>query len=63
MTDKNKKSNTRVKKSDWLEKALEILERDGIDEVKIERLARELGVSRSGFYSHFENRQALIIET
>ncbi len=60
MTDKNKKSNTRLKKADWLEKALEVLERDGIDEVKIERLARELAVSRSGFYWHFENRQDLI---
>jgi len=60
MTDKKQKSNTRVKKADWLEKALEVLENDGIDEVKIERLARELRVSRSGFYWHFENRQALI---
>ena len=60
MTDKKKKSDTRVKKADWLEKALEVLESDGMNEVKIERLARELGVSRSGFYWHFENRQDLI---
>jgi len=58
MTDK--KTNTRVSKADWLEKALEVLESDGIDGVKVERLASELKVSRSGFYWHFENRQALI---
>ena len=58
ITDKKKKN--RVSKADWLEKALEVLESDGLDEVKIERLARELKVSRSGFYWHFENRQALI---
>ena len=55
-----KKKNKRVSRADWLEKALEVLENDGIEEVKIERLARELKVSRSGFYWHFENRQALI---
>lgn len=60
MTDKKKKPRTRVKKSDWLEKALEVLESDRTDEVKIERLGRELRVSRSGFYWHFENRQDLI---
>lgn len=58
MTGKNK--NRRVSKADWLEKALEVLENEGIDEVKIERLAKELKISRSGFYWHFENRQALI---
>lgn len=58
ITDKNTKN--RVSKADWLEKALEVLESDGLDEVKIDRLARELKVSRSGFYWHFENRQALI---
>lgn len=58
MTDRKKRN--RVSKADWLEKALEVLENDGLDEVKIDRLARELKVSRSGFYWHFENRQALI---
>lgn len=38
MTDK--KPNKRVSKADWLEKALEVVESDGIIEVKIDRLAR-----------------------
>jgi len=57
---KNKKSKKRVSQADWLEKALEILEIESLDEVKIDRLAKELNVSRSGFYWHFDNRQALI---
>ena len=50
----------RVSKAEWLELALETLEKDGIDKVKIEHLAKRLNVARSGFYWHFENRQALI---
>jgi len=59
---KNRKLSKRVSKAEWLEKALKILETEGIDYVKIERLSKELNVSRSGFYWHFENRQALINE-
>jgi AcrR family transcriptional regulator len=58
MTKKN--SNKRVSKADWLEKALDILEKDGVDAVKIDRLAKELKVSRSGFYWHFKDRRLLI---
>jgi AcrR family transcriptional regulator len=50
----------RVSKADWLEMALNILEKDGIEEVKIERLARELNISKSGFYWHFKDRKDLI---
>ncbi len=58
MTKKAKKK--RVSKADWLEKALDVLEIDGINEVKIERLARELNISKSGFYWHFKDRKDLI---
>ena len=50
----------RVSKADWLEKALGVLERDGIDAIKIEHLAKELNVAKSGFYWHFKNRQTLV---
>ena len=43
-------------RADWLEAALAVLERDGVDGVKVDRIARELGISRSGFYWHFRNR-------
>jgi AcrR family transcriptional regulator len=58
MTKQAKKK--RVSKADWLEKALDVLEIDGINEVKIERLARELNISKSGFYWHFKDRKDLI---
>jgi len=50
----------RISKTQWLHKALETLELKGVDKVKIETLAKELGTSRSGFYWHFKNRQDLL---
>jgi len=52
--------NIRVSKDQWLAKALETLELEGIEGVKIERLAKQLGISRSGFYWHFKNRQDML---
>ncbi len=57
---KKKSTKKRVSKADWLEKALDVLETDGIDEVKIERLAKELSISKSGFYWHFKDKKDLI---
>ena len=59
---KPKKTNNikRVSKDQWLTKALETLESSGVEAVKIERLAKALGISRSGFYWHFKNRQDLL---
>ena len=54
------KTKKRISKAEWMEKALEILEIEGIAAVKIERLAKELGTSRSGFYWHFRNRRDLL---
>ena len=50
----------RVSKDQWLIKALDTLESSGVEAVKIERLAKAFGISRSGFYWHFENRQDLL---
>ena len=55
-TNKNKG----VSKRQWLTKALETLETDGYEAVKIDRLAKQLGISRSGFYYHFKDRQDLL---
>ena len=49
----------RVSKNDWLLAALDMLESDGIDNVHIERLARKLRVSKSGFYWHFKDKKDL----
>jgi AcrR family transcriptional regulator len=50
----------RTSKAEWLEKALEALEADGVSGVKIDRLAKQLETSRSGFYWHFKDRQDLL---
>ncbi len=55
-TNKNKG----VSKEQWLAKALETLGKDGFEAVKIDRLAKQLHVSRSGFYYHFQDRQDLL---
>jgi AcrR family transcriptional regulator len=57
---KKPSSNKGVSKGQWLEIALEELAFRGVDTVKIERLAKGLGISRSGFYWHFKNRQDLL---
>jgi AcrR family transcriptional regulator len=50
----------RVSKRDWLDKALELLASGGIDAVRIVDLARQLNVSKSGFYWHFKDRAELL---
>ncbi len=52
----------RTSKAEWLEAALAALENEGIDGVKIERLAKDLKISRSGFYWHFQDRSELLTE-
>ena len=54
------KNNRRVSTEQWLVKALDALESKGVEAVKIERLAKSLNISRSGFYWHFKNRQDLL---
>lgn len=54
------KKSARVSKADWLARALDVLEEVGIDGVRIERLARDLGVAKSGFYYHFRDRPDLL---
>jgi AcrR family transcriptional regulator len=50
----------RLSALDWLDAALEIFERDGVEAVRIEPLARKLNVSRGSFYWHFRDRAALL---
>ncbi|MBT8129911.1 MAG: TetR/AcrR family transcriptional regulator [Gammaproteobacteria bacterium] len=52
--------NTRISKDQWLASALKVLENEGIDGVRVDKLARQLGVARSGFYWHFQDRRDLL---
>jgi AcrR family transcriptional regulator len=49
-----------LQRFDWLLKALDIFITEGIDAVRITRLADELNVTRGSFYWHFSNREDLI---
>ncbi|HEY5816501.1 MAG TPA: TetR/AcrR family transcriptional regulator [Solirubrobacterales bacterium] len=55
-------AHARTPRSSWIEKGLRALSDGGPDAVRIEPLARALGVSKGGFYWHFEDRQALLDE-
>lgn len=50
---------TRVR---WIEAGLEALARGGPDAVRVETLATELGVTKGGFYGHFDGRSAFLRE-
>ena len=52
----------RRKKIDWLRAALAVFESEGIEGVRVERLARDLNVAKSGFYWHFKDRDELYDE-
>ena len=44
----------------WVTIGRKVLARSGIDSVKVEPLARALGVTKGSFYWHFEDRAALL---
>ena len=52
----------RVSKTDWLDAGLEMLRAKGVDSVRVERLADSVGVSKSGFYWHFKNRDDFLYQ-
>src|SRR5216684_7779013 len=53
---------TRTPRSNWIEEGLRALAVGGPDAVRIEPLAKALGVTRGGFYWHFDDRRALLEE-
>ena len=46
----------------WIEEGLRALAAGGPDAVRVEALARALGVTKGGFYNHFDDRPALLDE-
>ncbi len=55
-------ADTRTPRSKWIEQGLRALAAGGPDAVRIEPLAQALGVTRGGFYWHFDDRGALLEE-
>ena len=52
----------RTPRTSWVEEGLRALGVGGPDAVRIEKLAQALGVTKGGFYWHFEDRGALLEE-
>ncbi|MCK0142624.1 TetR/AcrR family transcriptional regulator [Aliiroseovarius sp. F20344] len=59
MTQK-RQNRPRATKKLWLDAAIELLIKTGADGVKIMPLAERLGLTRTGFYHHFRDRDALL---
>lgn len=53
---------TRTPRGRWIEEGLSALAAGGPDAVRIGPLAQALGVTRGGFYWHFDDRDALVKE-
>ena len=52
----------RTPRTSWIEEGLRALGVGGPDAVRIETLAQALGVTKGGFYGHFDGRRALLDE-
>ena len=50
----------RLTRQDWLTAALGALARDGVAAIRVEPLAKRLGVTKGSFYWHFADRPALL---
>lgn len=55
-------ATARTPRSRWIEEGLRALADGGPDAVRIEPLARALGVTKGGFYGYFADRRALLGE-
>jgi AcrR family transcriptional regulator len=54
------KSDGPLDADSWTQAALTILARNGVEAVRVERLAKVLGVTKGSFYWHFKDRRALL---
>lgn len=56
---RKRESATTLDTAAWIEAAMDALAEGGIDAVRIDPLAKKLGVTRGSFYWHFKDRAAL----
>ena len=60
---KPKKSGIdRQSKKSWLDAGLQALASGGVDKVRVESLAKNLGVTKGSFYWHFKDREQFLDE-
>ncbi len=55
-----KRTKTKLGPEAWVRAALAAVGREGVRAVRVESLARELGVTKGSFYWHFADREALL---
>jgi len=55
-------AQTRTPRASWIDEGLRALAGGGPDAVRVEPLAQALGITKGGFYWHFEHRNALLEE-
>lgn len=48
--------------ADWVKAATEVLVQNGIDAVRVDVLAKTMGVTRGSFYWHFRDREDLLLQ-
>lgn len=48
--------------NDWIRAGIARLANDGVESVRVEVLARDLGVSKGSFYWHFRDRDELLMQ-
>ena len=56
-----RRSGTTLTREAILDRALELVERDGIAALSMRRLGEELGVDATAFYRHFRDKDALVL--
>lgn len=58
--DANSASRAQLSRADWIATATDVLISKGVDSIKVDLLARKLGVTKGSFYWHFVNRSDLL---
>lgn len=57
----DKKSDlSNLSRQDWVDQGLKVLANGGVEKVRIEPLAKLMGVTKGSFYWHFKNREELL---
>ena len=60
MSDAKEDGKAEVRSASWIEAGLKEIARTGVEGVRIEVLAKHLGVTKGGFYRRFRDRAALL---
>lgn len=51
---------TRATRDTWLDAGLRLLQKSGVDQVRIDTLCERLNVTKGSFYHHFQNHEAYL---